>query len=1345
MKLHLPKLLRVAVIAAAAGISTGYAATLTSNDVQYPKDDQSTSDKKEGASYLVVGQYGSFVNSTDKWSGDLVVGQYVNDDGEQVRGDADYVGIFDSNWNFVPVATKITKDFIVDGDVTINGSSRILLGGKPSSSTYTGLTAKNVTLNGNGSTVNLESMRFSAETLVLNNARAYLHMGQRPGNGYFNAGVKQAVIKNGITVNGSGSYLLIGSQGGASTNYDSATNKITYHYVTSLGTSSNALTLTQNAGSVELNGDIAAKSGLQINQTGGKMTLRDYLSFVGGDLSTITQDGQNGATPTMSIGRLGTEQNNSLTETHVKIHQKGSGTINLVYGSEFGKKGTIHLVQDGTGNIVLGNGGAASSYHSFLTGFACKNSSYQIEQNSGKITLKPSAVVKVDSASISGEVIVEAGATLGAAYGKNLAWNDTEWKSQDGISAPIVVKETGALDMASGSKYGVSFTTDFLAGLTQETTSAVLNETDKLNKKSEFDFTVSAIQNADQTKLADGFALIDMDSRLWSLKDGAQWVSNGNSSYVDGTLVYDYWIDVTDVVGDAKSTTCTEVFADVSDYLQVGIKVSGESVTLKGANKHTYGTILDGSTSSTGLTVTLGTANALGKGAVTTTGATTLKGSSKTTYYNLPSAIQNSGNLTLSCLLNVSTLETAPMPDFYVDAEGNISESGNGFRHYGCFEVQVVNNGDGASLTVAEGYDKIKHGSLIGKLETTETGAYTGVASFVGGIDYATYVSNDKGAALKVSELQDISKDQLTTVVMTKGSLTADGSVIVNLDGSSLVLSGDSTEVSGELKDTDVDAQGGTISADIIGTSDVTVTGDTTLSGSNTYTGGTVIQGATLKLAANTGVGTGDVLLTSTADGCGVFDMGGNALDNKLVVTGCILRNAHNYKGAMEVSHKLEVEGEATAKKVTLIGEGTLVRKSTLARDAKSGGSMSIDELDVKTDGDATLDIDLTINDNGTVRLNDGKVLSVKGSLTLGKGVKLVLTDDDYGVGDTLLSSTGTLTMGDVTLVYNDSTMELECIGNSIVLVSKFKQRQADAAAQTNWGIATASRAFVNTVRGQRSNTGCIADGRGTVWVSALGAYNDLDGSDIDVKGAAVGVDARIGADSTVGIAFGYTEGEVSPSGLTDADQEGEYVALYGEHGLKKLGSTSSLSLDWVAAYGRTDSEWQNLKWEQDSLQLNTRLNWNKKLTGRLSMNAFGGLEYFATESDTSRGVKSGSIQNLRGEVGVGVRYVAWGTPASEVVSDAKGGTIAIARPGCEKLVLNGELRYINDMVRSNPVIEMDGLRGSGENPGRQGMGIEAGATYRISDRWSASANYSYNAMEDSREHRANVGASYTF
>ncbi|MBQ2868976.1 MAG: outer membrane beta-barrel protein, partial [Akkermansia sp.] len=168
--------------------------------------------------------------------------------------------------------------------------------------------------------------------------------------------------------------------------------------------------------------------------------------------------------------------------------------------------------------------------------------------------------------------------------------------------------------------------------------------------------------------------------------------------------------------------------------------------------------------------------------------------------------------------------------------------------------------------------------------------------------------------------------------------------------------------------------------------------------------------------------------------------------------------------------------------------------------------------------------------------------------------------------------------------------------------------------------------------------------------------------------------------------------------------------------------------------------------WEQQSLQLNTRLNWNKKVTDRLCMSVFGGLEYFTSESDRVENAKTGSIQNLRGEIGVGARYVAWGTPGSEAVTDEKGATIAAARPGCEKLVLHGEIRYMNDMVRSNPVIEQDGIRdGGSDNPGRQGMGLEAGATYRISERWSASANYGFNTMEDSKEHRVNVGASYTF
>ena len=314
-----------------------------------------------------------------------------------------------------------------------------------------------------------------------------------------------------------------------------------------------------------------------------------------------------------------------------------------------------------------------------------------------------------------------------------------------------------------------------------------------------------------------------------------------------------------------------------------------------------------------------------------------------------------------------------------------------------------------------------------------------------------------------------------------------------------------------------------------------------------------------------------------------------------------------------------------------------------------------------------------------------------------------------------------------------------------MVLTHVFNQRYADLFTAGNWGMAAASRAFVDTVRGQRTNTGCIANGRGTAWAALLGGYHDIAGADIDLKGAAVGVDMKVGEKHNLGVALGYVEGDTKAKGWSALDQTSTYLAVYGEHGLRKLSDTSCLSLDWVLAYGQGESEINSISWEQDSLQLNTRLSWNKKLSDKLCLSVFGGLEYYTNESDEVAGMKTGSIQNLRGEVGVGASYVVWGVPGSETVTDEKGAEITVTGTGCRRLVLHGEVRVMNDMVRHNPVIRMDGLSGSGENPGRTGMGIEAGATYRVNDRWSASANYSFNAMDDSREHCVNVGASYTF
>ena len=1321
-------MLRVAVIAAVMSSATSFAATLTKDNISYPQDDTTTSDVKEGISYLNVGME----NETDTWQGNLVVGDLAD-----VQGDVDNVGAFNDSWGFVTPNggnsnKTITSSLKITGSLTLQGSGKIVLGGQ-SSSKYHGIeVTESITVTGGS----LKSTKIITNDLTITDGIVNTHTSNcNAGNSglyAFSSTGKQSTIKNSLTQEGGEAVFGYGSkmQGIGVGN----------HCYVGFGTSGQSATITQTGGKMLFAGDIAAQAGLTIGQelpksgaTEQSMIIRDCMWLFGSGETSVTQKSD---LAFLEIGKIAST--NSKEAYEISISQSGKGTINLVYGSSFAGSGAISVTQSGEGVINIGGGHSSEVFNTKYSsqngdvalsnaitpfyagtalhtdGFTSKNTVYTIKQtNKGTINilgeggvgkrngslvtqLACAATILCDAATVCGTLNVTSGATFGIIFNE-ISQGDSEY---------VTVGDTGAWNLEEGSTFGINFSQAALEKIsTSDDIAATPNTID-------FEFNVRVADGADAAALKNtAYKLLDMDERLWSLNAGTKWVQDGTKTYLQGSVVYNPWISVTE--------DTSESFVDVSDFLKVGLDIDGKDVAISGSNSHSYGTKIKDAT------VTLNNTAALGKGEVMTTGTTILKGSSKTTYYNLPSTIQNSGNLTLSSLFNVSTLETASLPDFFVDVEGNISENGNGFRHYDCFEVQVVENGTGASLTVAEGYDKIKHGSLIGELETDESGAYTGVASFVGGIDYDTYVSNDANAELKVSEIQDASGDQTTTIVMTKGSLTADESVNVNLDGSSLVVSGGSTEVGGELKDTDVDAQGGSISADIIGASDVTVTGDTTISGANnSYSGGTVIDGGKLTVASDKALGKGVVVLKNR----GTLDLSGKAVSNYIKVEGCTLAGAGAYSGKMDVSGNLLLQDATTAAKVVMLGAGKI-----------SGAPLTTSDLDVNTDGNASIGGDLTINDNGTITLNNGSLLEVGGSLTLGNGAKLVL-NGDYAVGTSLLSSTGTLTMGDVSLVYGDSTVELEKQGNSLVLVSKFKQNKATATTLSNWGIATASRAVVNAVRGQRSNTGCIANGKGTAWVASLGSKHEINGSDIDISGAAVGADMKVGRNSRIGIALGYAEGEVQPAGFSQVDQEGSYLVVYGEHGLKKLSATSCLSMDWVAAYGTTDSEVGGLKWEQDSLQLNSRVNWNKKVGKRTTMSVFGGVEYFANNSDTVDGVKTGSIQNLRGEIGVGARYVAWGIPA---VTDGKSGLV-LAK-GCEKLVLNGEVRYMNDMVRSNPVVRMNGLSGMGDNPGRQGIGIEAGATYRIGERWSASANYGFNTMEDSKEHRLNIGAAYTF
>ena len=804
-----------------------------------------------------------------------------------------------------------------------------------------------------------------------------------------------------------------------------------------------------------------------------------------------------------------------------------------------------------------------------------------------------------------------------------------------------------------------------------------------------------------------------LDSLVWDT-EALKLAVKDNALYVTGSLARKGTVEVenggeigSDIAGDTKVTV-------------------GGDVTISGNNSHEGGTVIgDADGTDNTANVTLGSNNALGNGGVTVEdGVDATIGTDDGVTAVLPSTgIENKGTLTLNGSYDASNLdEETGEGDTRVCVDGK--EGNNGYLRDGDTVITVVENKGNGSLIVGDDTVITKDGD---KLHLAESGK-------AGALDYSHYHIVDEDHAPSVGAIQDMRPDSEAgndlTIAMSGGSLTVKDSEVL-------------------ATNTKVEATGGTIKTEgnvtiggdqyeITGTTSISVEdgAEVTLKGNNDHTGETLVaNGSKLTVEDAAALGNSSVKL----DVHGKLDLNGKAVKNYIDVKGCELHNASAYDGNIDVSGDLTICGtDATANKVTMIGTGTLNRSAS--------ETVTLNAIEMASGASGQLHVDLVVRDGGSIILNDGNMLRVDGSLTLGNGTVFVLNGDEYGKDSVLVAEATTYsgaTTGTASLSYGYGTYAL--VNGQVVLTHVFNQRYADLFTAGNWGMAAASRAFVDTVRGQRTNTGCIANGRGTAWAALLGGYHDIAGADIDLKGAAVGVDMKVGEKHNLGVALGYVEGDTKAKGWSALDQTSTYLAVYGEHGLRKLSDTSCLSLDWVLAYGQGESEINSISWEQDSLQLNTRLSWNKKLSDKLCLSVFGGLEYYTNESDEVAGMKTGSIQNLRGEVGVGASYVVWGVPGSETVTDEKGAEITVTGTGCRRLVLHGEVRVMNDMVRHNPVIRMDGLSGSGENPGRTGMGIEAGATYRVNDRWSASANYSFNAMDDSREHCVNVGASYTF
>ncbi len=1315
MKLHLPKMLRVALLSAMVSMAAYNA---------YAEDT-----KLENA-------------STTKTLDSLTV------------SGTDRVGYIDSSDNLYTKFNNNTRtqNLTINGDMTIAGNGHVAVGGGNAdggSAAYLKVTNGTLTVKDNAQ---LDALGCQIKDLVIEGGTVRLDTTSTSycgsGNSSYNASSnKQSTITNSLTI--SGGELYMGAYNGAY-----VTKGLTSYHC-SAGFKG---TINQTGGLMSVRTDAAFNGAATINQTGtAESTMYFTEQMEIGTSLTINQSNDNA---TLGLGRL--TGSSTFSSKKVIINQSGKGTIKLTQGAHFGKGSTIAINQTGDGTIdfcdwytttELAEADRQNYRESVRRPYTNQNATYTIEQSGkGTINLDSKAAVNADSVSVgegaklnvqgtltTEELTLSSGAKLdntgtltvgsgtAGAKGSLTVTSDGVLNAiLDGTNAAINVGASAAdtdtvtsWTMASGSVFGIGFTEDWLAD--NADVGSVTADTESVS----FDFNVLvATGTVDLTALQNSFTLIGLDSAQWSLGGEETWVQDSTSAdpttNVMGTLVYKPIIEIDEDV------TLDEDLSDGPGDLKTGLDISGATVTINGDNSYTLGTNIGSEGEQT--TVILGHENALGDGPVTTAGDSTLIAADDVTAV-LPDEVQNSGTLTIEGAFEAGFTPTeVELPAAFISTEGKETPDGNGFyREEGGTGLLIVNNDPNGDNT-PEGSLYVEEGTTVVVDGTEYELSEDGLAGKTGP-DYSIYYIRTEGDGSEVSSSEILDAAGLTDVTVemseASGELTANTAIAVESTAGTLKTTADA-EVSGTLTDTTIEASGGIIAATIEGASTVTVSGTdtTTISGGNTYTGGTKIDGGVLEIDAADSLGTGDIEL---ANG-GTLDLNDLAVTNNIKVTGCTLMGGGAYDGDLEVTGDLVLTDATTANKLLMSGAGKI-----------SGPSLTVDNVDVKTDSDASIAANFTLNENGIIALYNGVGLNVTGSLTL-NGVTTLKLEGDYKAGDTLVSASEGLTAGEVVLDFVDDSVMLEQTGNSLVLALKYKRELAEPIGFANWGIASASRAFVDSVHGQRNNTACMADGRGTVWFTIVTGHNDLYGTDVNVTGAVIGADLRINSKHLLGIALGYVEGDVSPTGFRKVEQEGSYAAVYGEHLLKPVTATDSWTLDWTLAYGVTDSSYNGMSWEQDSVQIDARVSRNHKVSDRLGVNGFVGLEYFATDSATVNGVHTGSIQNLRGELGVGASYVLWGMPA---VTDAKSGSIL--RSGCERLVVSGEISYFSDMVRNDPTVRMNGVSGGVCNPGRNGVEVEVGATYRFNARWSASVNYSYSAMEDSNEHRLNIGASWTF
>ena len=681
------------------------------------------------------------------------------------------------------------------------------------------------------------------------------------------------------------------------------------------------------------------------------------------------------------------------------------------------------------------------------------------------------------------------------------------------------------------------------------------------------------------------------------------------------------------------------------------------------------------------------------------------------------------GAITVNSEQNL-TLKSNKKSYGWISGDGDLTKKGGG--------TLTLNDGNiswSGDIKLYDGTIKVKSNSSLGKGEVSVKGGVLNLASK----EVSNKIVQTGDAAIKSG------KKYTGAYTLEKGELEK---------GSTLNISRTAT------------LAGGTVNGTLSGAGTTKVTGSVKLGDKGKITTKALTLGSSASLLTSAkGLSSKSTSLSIT-DNASLI-LGGKLSVFSLSLNQGVLKTSAEKPAAISVSRDmvlnsatLTTNGKVSATTLSLNGS-SMNLQSTKAQSLTVKQNLSlVSGSKVKWNGKLSVG-SLTLKNASSLVLSGAKpqTLKVKGNLSLDRSSHIVL-DYDYvqgktykvltfgsctGISSADLYSIFGVSKNDCTLVNTGKAFTLTVTGNwnpskpvaavateeaapiissDLVLESN---PVADALVQSNWGQLEASRAFVNAMA-NRSMAVQLGNGERAVWASAIGASSRHSsagghaGADTNVSGGAFGLETQVGRASLFGMALGNSWTRVSAHGFGTIEQDTTHLGLYGQTNWR-----SGVTADWSAAYGRSESETMGSDWSQKNVQLDGRVSYNHELNASMVLSPFAGVQYYASDSATVDGTSTGSLQNLRAEIGVA----------------------ASRRVG--KFGVYGEVALHQDMARNNPSVSMEGVSYTGVNPGRMGLNFTVGVSYELNDKWSVNASYTGEIVENANAHSANVGATYKF